>query len=192
MSFKSYQILTEIKASHAAKLFDYEANYHSKIAHFLIDSLYKSWNTVIKTSKLKQSQQIVDDFSIYNKRVEPFALSKASTKILSSRFASHKISHLSCEISLAFTLSDRKKLIADLLAASIGPLQNAISSLDTLANGKIFKITNTDNEVKLQFVSGKGDTEQVKTLFMIAVEHGKSSSRTKNYDKLYFLDLIDK
>lgn len=199
-SFSKYVLLQEIKSVHAAKLFDYTEKYHLEIANFLKNDLSKAFNKFINSidKKIKPDEDILEKYRLEDKNSNALSVDITSTKLLSNRFINQKDSTVNLYISHAYDKSDRQYIINNALSIGQTVLENSILKFKQIFHiekpsgntESVFNVAYHDNEVKLQFSSKSGTEHTLKTIFIIGVEFGKENSKSKNFDRIFFIDLL--
>ncbi len=201
VNLKNFILQEEIKSSHAAKYIDYQENFHDEILEDLIEDLSKEWkkNVLIRAKKNIPNEEYVKDILLKNSN--PFLGIEFSNKEIlvgNGRFSRPKSSLISVKISHAYDSITRKSLIKKFLLDAENIFEKIIQKNENAFNIKflsgkqktLFHISKTDNSIKIQFKTHDKNSskELIKTIFMVSVEHGKEGSKSKNYDRIYFLD----
>lgn len=207
LNLKSFILNEEIKAAHAVKFLDYQDNFHDDVQEDLITLLSKEWKKSAEklSSSTTPHEGRVEDMKFKNP--EPFLgieFTNEETQIGVGRFTSPKMSPISVKISHAYTAEQRKILIRNLLSVAKGVfeiiiLKNKDAFDIKMASGNhktLFVVKNDADEqaVKLQFKTSEKNnkSEIAKTIFMVGVEHGKEGSKSKHFDRVFFVDFTKK
>ena len=208
-SFKNHSLTEQVRASHAAKYMNYEEKYHHKLGMALRDELINNWQADIKrmndqldTMIKKQhssvaSQDHVNRMKETNPDVKTtYELVDKPESLSSSRWIGSKFVGPSVKIPISIlSTPHRIDAINFLLDAAEGVFHYAtkkigkildLSGEDSLPS--LFRVVRDHEDVKLQFVSSKGGHETAKTIFKVAVEHGRPGSKTKDFDRVFFID----
>lgn len=205
LNLKRFIVKEEIRSSHAVKFLDYQDNFHDDVQEDLVALLSKEWKKL--TSKLAETKphgERAEDMALKNP--EAFLgieFTNAEANVGSGRFSKSKLTSVSVKISHAYSTDQRRVLIKHYLDLAKECFEKIIKKNEDafaikMASGNVkilFHAKKSDDEtVKLQFktIDKQKDTnakdEVVKTIFMVGVEHGKEGSKTKHYDRVFFID----
>lgn len=204
LNLKNFILDEGIKSSHAVKFIDYQDNFHDDVQEDLISALSKAWKKSVDHCKNeKPDSEKAEDMVLKNPKA--FLGVDFSTKEMpvgGGRFPKPKITSLSVRISHAFSVDSRRVFIRQFLNDAQDIFERIVHKNEDafsikFASGKhksLFHVVRSDDlTVKIQFRtydknSDKNSKEIIKTIFMVGVDHGKESSKTKNYDRVFFLD----
>lgn len=204
LNLKNFILEEGIKSSHAVKLIDYQDNFHDDVQEDLIAALSKQWKKSVEHRKNdKPDEERATEISLKNPNA--FLGIEFSTKEVSvglGRFPKAKITSVSVRISYAFNADTRRLLIRGFLNDAQHIFETIVHKNEDafsikFESGKhkaLFHVVRSDDStVKIQFKTleknkDKNPKEIVKTIFMVGVEHGKEGSKTKNYDRVFFID----
>lgn len=194
--FKAFNLREDVRASHAAKFMNYEEKYHHKLAMEARRQLIDAWQQ--KLSSLESS--LDKDSAERAAEVNPngtlkMVIISSPEKVTSSRWMSQRLIGPSVKIPAFYSVHDRRHIISTFLDTSKQVLKTLVSKTGKVLNldgedqlPSLFRVVADGDDVKLQFVSKKGGHETSKTIFKVAVEHGRPGSKTKDFDRVFFID----
>jgi len=206
LNLRNFILKEEIKSSHAAKLIDYQDNFHDDILDDLISDLSASWKSLAEELNQTDAPENRVEFV---KSKNPDALlgvefDSKDVPVGLGRFNKPKSSLVSVKISHAYSRETRKRMIKKVLAEAKSVFEKVLSKNKKAFSIKmnsgnyqtLFHVKMSDDEtVKLQFKtlerdkkSGAFTDEVIKTIFIVGVEHGKESSKSKQFDRVFFID----
>jgi len=202
LNLKNFILEEGIKSSHAAKYLDYQDNFHDDVLEDLMVALSKQWKKTVEIrSKNLPDKDRAEDMALKNpKAFLGIEYSGAEATVGVGRFPKAKTTSMSVKISHAFSYESRRSLIRGFLDDAQHIFETVVhKNEDAFAikftSGKhktLFHVVRSDDStVKIQFKTvdkEKGSKEIVKTIFMVGVDHGKEGSKTKHYDRIFFVD----
>lgn len=205
LNLKNFIIREEIRSSHAVKFLDYQENFHDDVQEDLVALLSKEWKKLVdKLSTVKPHGERAENMALKNP--EAFLgleFTNAEANVGSGRFSKPKVTSVSVKISHAYSADQRRVLVKQFLDSAKESFEKIINKNEEafaikMASGNVkilFHAKKSDDEtVKLQFktIDKQKDSatkdEVVKTIFMVGVEHGKEGSKSKHYDRIFFID----
>ena len=202
LNLKNFILDEGIKSSHAVKFIDYQDNFHDDILEDLVKYLSKDWKkSVERRQKEKPDENRTAEILLKNPKA--FTSIEFSTKEIPvglNRFPKPKTSSLSIKISHAYDINDRRSLIRVFLDDAQNVFEKVVHKNEDafsikFLSGKhktlFYVVRGDDSTIKLQFKTfdkDKTSKEIIKTIFMVGVDHGKENSKTKNYDRIFFID----
>lgn len=204
LNLKNFILEEGIKSSHAVKYIDYQDNFHDDVQEDIVDALSKQWKKSVEfKQKVKPDPERAEDMSLKNPNAFlGIEFSSKETPIGVGRFPKPKVTSVSVKISHAFNSDTRRILIRGFLDDAqhifekiVHKNEDAFSIKFTSGKHKaLFHVVRSDDStVKIQFKTvekdqNKNSKEIVKTIFMVGVDHGKEGSKTKHYDRIFFVD----
>lgn len=198
---KTFIISEAVKINHAERYLSYLEKYHVEVLHDLRKILIKSWETSISKLLVKNPPNIelVQYAQLKNpKATIQLALVTKPEKVLTSRTRTTVEVHPSIKIPFVYPTSERQLLTKHLLSDADSAIKELVSKWKQIFNyeskGRLqpwFKIVHDDasDEIRLQLSLNEGSVEAFKTLYSIRVEYGKSSSKLRDYDRIYLISL---
>ena len=197
MNFKHYLAEEKIKASHAQKFFNYMNDEHYNFFQKMKSKLLKSWTADIKIlNKETPDKDAVVQYSELIPDLETkLTVFTKSEKVGASKYAKEKKSSLYIDIPYVYDEAVRKHCKEVLFATAKKVFKDVrdehpefTEDVDQTTQEKVylFKIVETEEEVRFQFRSG----DAVKILFMIGIDFGSERTKTLSRDRIYFLDYL--
>jgi activator of 2-hydroxyglutaryl-CoA dehydratase len=197
MSFKHFLAEEKIKATHAQKFFNYMNDEHYNFFKQMKSGLLKAWTTNLKTlNKEAPDEEALGKYLELIPDLETkLTIATKSEKIGGSKYAKEKKSSLYVDIPYVFDEAVRKHFREELFASAKKVFKAVreehpefTEDVDQMTQEKVylFKIVETDEEVRFQFRSG----DAVKILFVIGVDFGSERTKTLSRDRIYFLDYL--
>jgi hypothetical protein len=197
MSFKHFLAEEKIKASHAQKFFNYMNDEHYNFFKKMKSLLLKTW-----AADLKQLNKESPDEEALGRYLElipdmetKLVLGSKSEKIGANKYAKEKKSSLYVDVPYVYDESVRKHFREELFKSAKSVFVKIrdehpefTEDVDQITSEKIylFKIVETEEEVRFQFRSG----DSVKILFIVGVDFGSERTKTLSRDRIYFLDYL--
>jgi hypothetical protein len=197
MSFKHFLAEEKIKASHAQKFFNYMNDEHYKFFQKMKSKLLKSWTTDIKAlNKEAPDEEALERYLELIPDLETkLTVSTKSEKVGVGKYAKEKKSSLYIDIPYVYDEAVRKHCKEVLFSTAKNVFKvvrdehpEFTEDVDQMSQEKVylFKIVETDEEVRFQFRSG----DAVKILFVVGVDFGSERTKTLSRDRVYFLDYL--
>lgn len=200
MSLRKFMITEAIKASHAAKYFEYVENHHLDIFVELGEALEKRWEKDIVDiqKKFQPNEHRLADLT--ERRTDAFTGIEVDTRHLAlhkNRFSTQKFTSTSVKYSLVYDSTDLTKIKNILMASAVEVFKNVLGKhvgiFGLERNDKVkylFSITHEDDVIKLMFRTTNENKEQInKTVFLVGVEHGVLTG-SKPFNRVFFIDYI--
>lgn len=206
VNLKSFILKEEIKSSHAAKFIDYQDNFHDDVLQDLTDKLTASWKKLAEEfNEVQPSEFRINQV----KEKNPDALlgvefDAKDVPVGVGRFNKPKMALASVKLSHAYTRESRKQMIKKLLAETKSVFEKTIGSnkkafaikMNSGNYQTLFHVRQSDDDtIKIQFKTLERDkknnlysNEVIKTIFIVGVEHGKENSKSKQFDRVFFID----
>jgi len=206
LNLKNFIVVEEVRASHAAKFLDYQDNHHEEIHEELIALLSKAWKkeSEKQNAKTEKNEKRLEDVLLKNPEAfVDIEFDSEEATVGAERFMKSKTAYPSVKISLVYNPAQRKSLSSDYFDLAkevfnkvVDDNQDAFAITSAAGNVKpVFQVVKSeDNLLKLQFKSTMKDKstgkphETIKTIFMVGVERGKENSKTKFFDRVFFID----
>jgi len=206
LNLKNFIISEEVRASHAAKFLDYQDNHHEEVHEELIALLSKAWKKEAErqNTKTPKDEKRLEDVLLKNPEAfVDIEFDNEEATVGAERFMKSKTAYPSVKISLVFNPAQRKSLsniyfslAKEVFDKVVDDNQDAFAITSSSGNVKpVFQVVKSeDNLLKLQFKSVMKDKssgkphETIKTIFMIGIERGKENSKTKFFDRIFFID----
>lgn len=197
--FRDFALQEEVRASHAARFMNYEEKHHHQLALEAARALIRAWeadvkklNRELKPQESWEAPQLAPDGqTVLHPRLQVITHAERWT---STRWQGTMLVGPSVKVPLAFSPSQRRYAIHTLLTSAEHVLERLITDTAKILNldaeedlTKIFKVAR-DEEVKLRFVSSKQGAETSKTIFKVLVDHGRPGSKTRDHDRVFFMD----
>ncbi len=196
-SLKSFIVVEEIKASHAAKYFDYIENHHLDIAEEIGEELEARWGKdVEKISKFEPNEHRLADLQLKNSNAFVGVELDTRSLALQNRFSKRLFTSTSVKYSLTYKDADRARIKSMLLQTAIDTFKEVLGrhpGIFGLTRSEkikyLFSITHEDDLVKLLFKTTNENKEQIsKTIFIVGVEHGSLTNGSKPFNRVYLTD----
>lgn len=191
--FSDFALQEEVRASHAAKFMTYEDQYHHKLAIEARRNLIDAWKQVIQPISVNQDR-VAAVLERNPKACVKLEVAEEPERVSSTRWAGTKLIGPSVKIPACFPIPDRVSIAKKLLASSKETLERLVRQagkvleLDGFDLWELLRVVADDDDVRLQFVSSKGGRETAKTIFKVALEHGRPGSKTRDFDRVFFID----
>lgn len=191
--FRAFTLQEEVRASHAAKFMNYEEKYHHKLAMEARRNLIEAWKEVITPIYVNpdRTAAVLEKNPKASVKLEVI---EEPERFSSTRWAGSKLIGPSVKIPAFFPIPDRAAIAKRLLQVSKESLERLVkraARILELDNGdlqSLFRVVADEDDVRLQFVSSKSGLETAKTIFKVALEHGRPNSKTRDFDRVYFVD----
>jgi hypothetical protein len=206
VNLKKFIVNEEIRSSHAVKYLDYQDNFHDDIKEDLVLLLSKEWKKqAIKFKNFEPNAERKEDMLLKNPDAfVSISFSDNECYVGYTRFNKQMLCPISIKISHAYSKDQRNQITKKFLEIAKSVFNKVIQKNEEafsikMASGNIKTLFNVkhldDQTVKLQFKSiekKKDEThrpeEVVKTIFMVGVEYGKERTKTKHFDRIFFID----
>lgn len=199
-SLKNFIVEESLRSEHSERYFTFIDQYHKQVLIDLRDELAKSWQQTVR--QLKKTYKIDPEAKVAATLKNPDALLDTLLitvveKIISSRSSEHVTAAPSVKIPLAFSLTVREMMIQRLIKTAEDTLKRVADDWSEIfkieKKGKLqpaFRVIGDHDESRLQLMVNTGTTEVYKTLYVVRVEYGKKSSKTKDFDRVYLTSMI--
>lgn len=200
MGLKSFMLREELKVSHAERYLAYAERHSNEVFHELKQKLEKSWEAAVKKTEHAHPihKEVIQDAVLRNpKATTSVSLSRKSEKLITSRSPVPLEVAPSVKIPLIYSPEERKLVTKSLLSAARDAFEETVDAWSVIfnyeKNGRRkpwFKISADHEEVRLQLAMTEGDAESYKTLYAVRIEYGKKGTKTRDFDRLYLVNLI--
>ena len=197
---QNFILSEELRLEHAERFVLFQERYHHQIFVDLKNSLSRAWEKEIVSLKRthKINQEDVELLLLDNPKAQiDLSVSTKTEKIVSNRHRDPFETVTSVKIPLLYSHDVRDLMIKKLIETAKEELKqltlkwSEIFKVEKQGRAKPwFKILDDHDEVRLQLSLSSGSSEMYKTLYSVRTEYGKSSSRTKDFDRVYLVSLL--
>lgn len=201
MPLKTFIIEENLRNELAERFLLFKDRYHHQVFLDLKKWLSSDWAKDIKilSKKFKIDNDNIEFAKLQNsKSILDITLVDNDDKIVSSRHRESINISPSVKIPLLLKQEERDLIIKSLLNKSEDTIKDVTNQWNEIfrveKKGRAtpwFKIIRDKDEVRFQLALSDSDKEMYKTLYAIRVEYGKQGSKTKDFDRLYLISLIN-
>lgn len=196
---KSFIVTEELRQGHAERYLDFVDKYHPEFVIDVKQNLQEFWDktlTKVRKERLISADRIqLAQFKNPKATVE-LALINHAEKLTTPRSREPLEVTPSVKIPHVYDAEERQLIIRQLIEAANEAFKKTAEEWREILNfekrGRItpwFKITSDHEEARLQLASSSEGEESYKTLYAVRLEHGKRSSKLKDFDRIYFVVL---
>lgn len=200
LGLRTFILSEEVKVSHAERYLGYVERYHSQVFLDLKRKLETVWGSeVAKLSKLHPiSAEALQDMLLRNpKATTELKLVTTPEKLVTARAREPLEVSPSIKVPFVYATHERHLLTKQILGSTKSAMEDIAESWKEVFNyehkGKLtpwFKVLSDPDEVRFQLSLGTGQSESFKTLYTVRVEYGKSSSKLKDFDRIYLVSIV--
>lgn len=201
MSLKLHILEEDVKAKHALRYFNYVEHHHRNMFEDLIAAVKTDWSAYLASDPVNPNEHRVNELTLRDPdSFLGLELDTKDTKVGGPRFHKQVDSPLSVKISQAFDLTARQKVIHQLMTLAEQAMKKLVSDNPAIfaINSEaehvryLFIVDRADDSVRLRFrtVHKEGDekVDTNKTIFLVATEYGKLTSKMRHFDRVYLID----
>jgi len=200
MPLKSFIIQEELNSEHAERFLLFQERYHTQVLLDLKKTLESVW-TKLATSLARSHKIKEDDLDLallQNPKVTgQLSVEDNAEKIVSTRYRDTIEVSPSVKIPLLYKKEARDLMVKEFLTAAEGALKKVTDDWKEIFHvekrGRStpwFKIVKDPDELRLQLSLTSEGREMYKTLYSVRVEYGRSSSKLRDFDRVYLVTLI--
>lgn len=198
-TFSNFIIQEEVRTSHADLYLRFLDRYNAQVFLDLREGLTKSWTKVVaELNRLHPlSVDSVTEVQLRNPEgCVKLELDTQLVKLTTTRSPKPIEVSPSVKIPLCYSVEEKKLFTDRLLVAAMSSFKDTVEGWGEIfkyeKKGRLtswFKLVNDHDEVRLQLSTNHEDSEAYKTLYSVRVEHGKASSKLRDHDRLYLINL---
>jgi hypothetical protein len=202
MPFCDFILTEKLNHEHAERYLTYIDRYHNEVWTELHQQLTVAWEEEI--TKINDSVDPIADMIVQRELRSPgisseIQLATSPEKIISSRVRGSNLVSPSVKIPYVYHQETIDLILKRLAKVSYVMFHNTASSWSEIFNyekrGQVqpgFKVEFNDlhDGVKFKITSSIGGEEAYRTIYSVNIEHGKTGSKTKDFDRIYLLSHI--
>lgn len=199
-NLKSFLVTEQLKVNHAERYLLYVDRFHTEIFLDIQEHLATAWKklAVELSKKHHPSPEAIQDAQLRNSDATiAIEVADRPEKIVTTRVPHPFEAAPSLKIPLVYSHDERAHFIMKGLTAAVDALKTTAGTWREIFNyekqGQLkpwFKLTEQDNEVRFQLALTQSGSETYKTLYAVRVEHGKSGTKTRDFDRIYLYSLV--
>ena len=198
-SLRKFIVTEQVRASHAAKYFDYIENHHLDVMEEISSELKKAWHKDILSFEKKYTpneHRLADLTLRKSEALTGIELDTRHITLNKNRFSKLTTTQLSIKYSLVYDSTDCQRIKNQLLQTAIDVFKNVLgkhAGIFGLARVEsikyLFSISHEDDVVKLHFKTTDTNKEQItKTIFLVGIEYG-SLTGLRPFNRVFFSDV---
>lgn len=199
-ALRTFIIQEELRESHAERFLTYVDHYHAEVILDLKKNLSEAWEKCITKLKrqFKPNPEAEQAAVLKNpKATLELSLSTSAEKLASPRTRElHEVSP-SVKIPIIYSKEERDLICKNLMTVTKEAFEQTVNDWSEIfkyeKKGRavpLFKILSDHDGVRLQLAVTSGTAEEYKTLYAVHVEFAKTSSKLRDFDRVYLTTLI--